>query len=271
MGVVEGVDDGRCRLGIEGDVPFGGREGVAAIVEGSAHDEETAHQAGQFGLDGKGQGQVRRGSDDDADELPGVGTCRVGPGLRSACGGGRCRWGGKVRVTGPGGAVSEVGVFGFCRGHFDRIWGEVADGPSCGELASRVDGDVCAPGKFEPALNIGADLCCGHVAARGRDADDVDIVLAQQIPEGDGVVDSGITVEEQRQVWRHVPYSAGISSRCSSPPTHSHPVRARLCRASTYELATQIEDLCRRFVDAELLTQVDRLVGFEPCADGFPE
>ena len=165
MGVVEGVDDGRRRLGIEGDVPLGGREGVAAIVEGSAHDEEPAHQAGKFRLDGKGQGQVRRRSDDDADELPGVSTCRVDPGLRGAGGARRCCWGGKVRVTGPGGAVSEVGVFRLCRGSVDWISGEVADGPSCGELASRVDGDVRAPGKFKPALSVDADLCSGDITA----------------------------------------------------------------------------------------------------------
>lgn len=223
VSVVEGSDDGRRRLGVEGDVPFGGREGVAAIVEGAAHDEESSHQAGQFGFKGKGESKVRRRSDDHADELSGVRPCRIDPGLSGTDGAGRRRRSWKLSIPGPVGSVGEVGILGIGKRGNLRLSVGVTRRPSCGVLASRVDGYVGTSGEFKPALGIDAHLRGGHVAARGRDADDVDIVLAQQIPEGDGIVDSGITVEEQRQAWRHVPYSAGISS----PPSHHRLMRTQ--------------------------------------------
>ena len=75
-----------------------------------------------------------------------------------------------------------------------------------------MDRDVAAAGQFEPPAGVLDDLLGGDIAAGGRDADDVDVVLAAQVGEGERIVDSGVTVEEQRDSGGHGPIVPDVSS-----------------------------------------------------------
>src|SRR5699024_4123919 len=56
------------------------------------------------------------------------------------------------------------------------------------------------------------DLLCGDIAAGGRDADDVDVVLAAKIGARDRTVDSRVTVEEEPHGGGHCSIVPDVSS-----------------------------------------------------------
>src|SRR5699024_8831007 len=103
------------------------------------------------------------------------------------------------------------------------------------------DRDVAAAGQFEPPAGVLDDLLGGDIAAGGRDADDVDVVLAAQVGERERSVDSGDTIEGERHGGGHgsiVPYVSAHRRRnlvpISSPKDmlviHGLCVRAKALR-----------------------------------------
>src|SRR5699024_8206593 len=108
---------------------------------------------------------------------------------------------------GAGAAVGEVGVFGTV-----VIGRRVRSLPRQRQAVAGMDRDIAAVGQFEPYASVLDDLLCGDIAAGGRDADDVDVVLAAQVGERERIVDSGVTVEEERHGGGHGSIVPDVSS-----------------------------------------------------------
>src|SRR5699024_12122252 len=75
-----------------------------------------------------------------------------------------------------------------------------------------MDRDIAAVGQYDPSASVFDDSVWGDIAAGGRDADDVGVVLAAQVGERERIVDSGVTVEEERHGGGHGSIVPDVSS-----------------------------------------------------------
>ena len=75
------------------------------------------------------------------------------------------------------------------------------------------DGDVVDPGEIEQRQRVGGAAGGIRVAGDRRDADDLDRGLGEKVREGEGVVDAGVAVDEDRAAAHaDTPYASRRSS-----------------------------------------------------------
>ena len=172
-----------CGLRVDAGVPFRHRGGVAAVVEGPAHDHQPAQQLRQSRLGAQGQRQVRQRAGGDPDQLAGVGVGRAHPRLGGVVGSG-CS--GRLGQLGIPESLRSVRVLRGAQRCRQR------------DLRPRGHRDAGDPTQFQQRQVVAAHLMHANISRRRGDADQVGLRAGEQVGQGHRVVDAGVHVDEDR-------------------------------------------------------------------------